>query len=104
MLAQRAKDRAAIGLHRRHLLEVSGRKAAAEIDHGKIDPALRAGTKNRRCRFEGIVPGLDATLLRTHMERDAAGIEPALTSVVEHLGRHLRVATEFPRERQLRPA
>src|ERR1700730_17185350 len=82
MLAQRAKDRAAIGLHRRYLLEVPGGKAAAEIDHGKIYPALRAGTKNRRCRFEGIVPGLDATLLRTHMERDAAGIEPALTSVV----------------------
>ena len=39
MLAERAEDGAAVGLRRRHVLQVAGREAAAEIDH------LRAGCR-----------------------------------------------------------
>src|SRR6476620_10993027 len=33
MPPQRAEDRRAVGLHRRHVLEVLGRKSAAQINH-----------------------------------------------------------------------
>ena len=101
MLAQGAKDRAAVGLDRGHLLQILGREAAAEIDHGQIDPALGAGAENHRRRFQRVVPGLGAALLRADMERHAIGLEPAALGVLEHVDRHLRIAAEFSRERPL---
>src|SRR5262245_66501751 len=57
--AQRAEDRLAVRLELRGLAHIAGREAAAEIDHGEIDPALAAAAEDRGRGGERPVPGLD---------------------------------------------
>src|SRR6516165_6388590 len=58
MLAQCAKDGTAVGLNRSNFAHVLGREAAAEIDHGKIDAAIRARAEDRGRRLQRLVPCL----------------------------------------------
>src|SRR5262249_9782840 len=67
MLAQRPEYGISVGFHGRHLFEVLGREAAAEIDHSERNAALRAGAENRGSRLERLVPGLRAALLGADM-------------------------------------
>src|SRR5450759_1313808 len=52
VLAQRLEDRRAVGFHRRHVLQVLGREAAAQIDHVERHAALAALLEHRRRRSE----------------------------------------------------
>src|SRR4030081_1022402 len=99
MLAQRAEDRPAVLHHRRHVLEVLGREAAAHVDHGQVDAALRAVAEHRRGHRQRAVPRLHLALLRADMERDAAWLQAEAPGEFEHLDRHFRIAAELARER-----
>src|SRR6266849_7670796 len=103
MLAQRPEYGISVGFHGRHLLEVPGRKAAAEIDHCELNAALRAGAENRRRRLERLVPSLRATLLGADVEGHAMGVETEPVGVFKHVDRHRQVAAELARERPLGP-
>src|SRR6266436_2534704 len=103
MLAQRPEYGISVSLHGRHLLEVLGRKAAAEIDHGERNAALRTGAENRGSRLERLVPGLRATLLGADMEGHAVGFEAEPVGMFEHIDRHREVAAELARERPFGP-
>src|SRR5262249_47088455 len=63
VLAQCAKDGATVGLDRWNFAYVLGREAAAEIHHGKIDAAIRAGAEDRGRRLQRLVPCLGTALL-----------------------------------------
>jgi len=99
MLAQRPEDRTAVVLHRRHVADVLGGKPAAEIDHRQHDAALRAGAEHRRRRLQRQVPGLRAPLLRADMEGHAMRLQAEPVRMLEHVGRHRRIAAELARER-----
>src|SRR5260370_37453629 len=101
MLAQRPEDGISVSLHGRHLLEVLGRKAAAEIDHGERNAALRTGPENRGSRLERLVPSLGATLLGANMERHAVGFKTEPVGMFKHVDGHREVAAELARERPL---
>src|SRR5262249_47519178 len=68
MALQRTSDRLAISCCCRHVLQVSRRKAAAEINHGQIDAALAQLAKNARGRMHRHVPSLGIELLRADVE------------------------------------
>jgi len=74
-----------VGLHRRHVLEVLGREAAAEIDHAQRQPALAAFAEHGRRRGERPVPGVRVALLGADMERDAIGFEAQAMGVLQHV-------------------
>src|SRR5262249_60840403 len=77
MLAQRAEDRAPVGLELRRLAQVARREAAAEVDGGERDAALGAGTEHGGARRQRRVPGVHVVLLRSHVEGDAVRQESA---------------------------
>jgi hypothetical protein len=99
MLAQRTKDRSAVGFELRRLADILGRKAAAEIDHRERHAAFGAAAEDRGRRSKSAIPGRDVMLLRADMERDAERHEPALLRPFENVGRKVRVAAEFARQR-----
>src|SRR5580658_6232587 len=97
MAPQRAEDRRAVGFHRRHVLEVLGRKTAAQVDHRQRHAALAAFAEYSRRGCERPVPGMRVTLLGADVERDAVSFETKLMGMLEHVGRHGRLAAELPR-------
>ena len=103
MPPQRAEDRRAVGFHRRHVLEVLGREAAAQIDHRQRHAALAAVAEHRGRGGERAVPGMRVALLGTDVERDAVGFEAEPVRVLEHVDRHGRLAAELARQRPFRP-
>ena len=52
---------------------------------------------------ERAVPGMRVALLRADMERHAVGLEAEPVRVLEHVGRHGRLAAELARQRPFRP-
>src|SRR5262245_66511113 len=62
--AQRAEDRLAVRLELRGLAHIARWKAASEIDHGEVDPALGTAAEDRGSGGEPPVPGLSVVLLR----------------------------------------
>ena len=68
----------AVGFHRRHVLQVLGREAAAEVDHRQVHAALAALLEHGRRRGERPVPGMLVALLRADMERHAIRLEAEL--------------------------
>src|SRR5579871_5389784 len=99
MLAQRPEYGISVGLHGRHFLEVLGRKAAAEIDHGELDAAFRTGAEDRGGRLERLVPSLRTTLLRPDVERHAVRLKAKPVGVFENVDRHRGIAAELARQR-----
>lgn len=97
MAAQRLEDGVAIGLYFRHRLQVFGRKAATEIDHGKRDAAISAIAEHFRGHGKRLVPHVRIALLRSDMERDPMGDQPEAMGMFQHIDRHLRLAAEFAR-------
>ena len=89
----------AVGLHRRHVLEVLGRETAAQIDHGEVHAALAALLEHGGRGGERAVPGVLVALLGTDMERDAMRLESELEGVLQHVHGHGRLAAEFARQR-----
>ena len=102
-LPQRAEDRRAVGLHRRHVLQVLGRETAAQIDHRQRHAALAAVAEHRGRRGERPVPGMRVALLRADVERDAVSLKAQSVRVLEHVDRHGRLAAELARQRPFRP-
>ena len=102
MLAQRAEDRLAVGFELRRLAHVTGREAAAEIDHGERDAALGAGAEDRRGRGQRAVPGFDIVLLRADVEGDAVRHQPAPMRILKNVGGIVRLAAELARQRPFR--
>src|SRR6516165_683722 len=63
MLAQGLEDRRAVGLNRRDVLQIFGRKPATEIDHGELDTPLATFPEHGCRRSERPVPGMLVALL-----------------------------------------
>src|SRR5690606_34108938 len=99
MLAQRAGDRLAIAGHARNLLQITGREAAAEIDHRQVDAALGERTGDLTRRLQRAVPHFRIALLRADRDRDAVGNEAETVGVIEKTARHVRQAADLARER-----
>src|SRR4029077_19351051 len=76
VLAQRAEDRRAVSFHRRHVLQVFGREAAAEVDHRQVYATLATLAEDRRGARERTVPGMLVALLRADVERHAVRLQP----------------------------
>src|SRR5262249_20255384 len=92
--AQRPEYGAAIRFELGGLAHIAGGKPAAEIDHGKVDPALGAAAENRGGRSKRPVPCFNIVLLGTHVEGNAVGHEPASLRKLEDIGRVVRLTAE----------
>src|SRR5215510_7385338 len=98
MLAQRLEDGRAVGFHRRHVLQVLGREAAAEVDYGEIDAALTAFPEYRRRRRKRTVPGMLVALLGSDMERHTNRLDTRFQGVLQHVDGHGWLAAELAGE------
>jgi len=99
MLGKAIVNGIGIGSRARNRLEVFGRKAAAEVDHGQRDAVARQAVENALGFGQRRVPGPKAGLLRAHMERNAVSLEAKRMGVQQHLGCHVGVAAELAAQR-----
>ena len=98
MLGQRLVDGVGIAARARHLLEVLGREAAAEVHHLQCDAARLHGIEDRLRLFQCGIPGGEPGLLRADVEGDAIGLEAKLVGVHQHVHRHGGLAAELARQ------
>ena len=99
MPAQAGEDRLAVGGRCRHILQVTGREAAAHVDEGQHDALLGQRLEDEFGVGDGAVPGVGVGLLRADMEGDACRLETQRAGRDENVDRHLRYAAELARQR-----
>ena len=97
MMGQCRRHGPGIFRHVRHPAAIARWKAPADIDHAQIDVGFGEQAEHLRRGTDRAVPLRQIGLLRADMERDAVGIEAALTGLAQQRDRHLRRAAEFPR-------
>ena len=99
MPGQGLKDGLAVARHARHVFQVAGREPAAHVDHLQLDAAQRHFPEDACRHGESEIPGFEIGLLGADVEGDAIGLEAEPVGMFQDVRRHVRVASEFARQR-----